>query len=326
MSEINHCPGCEGTRHNPLEKIDLGEQHRKYVPADEDICRRLTAEAQKSASSYQMFRCSDCGLEFAWPMRAPPESWYEIAYQALNLYPLLRWEFDACLEAFDSQDTVFEFGCGGGAFLERCGKKGIKAVGTDFLIPSIEICRQKNLDAIELDINGPLPEAAWHSASQVVAFHVCEHLEQPRLLFERAAQAAKPKAKLWIAVPSSIRPTRQRGIVELLDQPPHHLTRWNRSALEKIGSDTGWQLVRLQYEETSFYDSLWWMTVTSPWYRRWKQAGRLKNPLVERALRLATYPYAAIRRVTVDREVSGDSMLACYVRSSSTNGPSLIKA
>ena len=317
MREIGSCPVCGGNKHVPLEKIDLAEQHRHYAPTDEDIARRLTAEAQKSALSYQMFRCADCGLEFATPLRSPPESWYELAYQACDLYSNFpwRWEFDSCLGAFSPKDTVFEFGCGAGAFLEFCGKKGIKAMGVDFATSAIEACRQKNLEVFTFDINASLPERDWHSASQIVAFHVLEHLEQPRLLFEQAAQAAHPGAQLWIAVPSCLRPTKLRGIVELLDQPPHHMTRWNQSALEKIGSVTGWRMILLQYEPVSLRSALWWIVTSTPWYRRWSKAGRLNNPHVERALRLASYPSALIRRMTVDRKLSGFSMLACYIRS-----------
>ena len=314
ISEINPCPGCGGVRHEPLEKIDLAEQHRQYAPADGDIARRLTAEAQKSAASYQMYRCADCGLEFAQPMRSPPESWYELAYQTLDLYTPARWEFDACLEAFGPRDTVFEFGCGAGAFLELCRKKGIKAAGVDFSSSAVEACRQKNLAAFPFEIGAPLPEEFRQSATQIVAFHVFEHLEQPRLLFERATQAAAPGARLWIAVPSDLRPNRLRGRLELLDQPPHHMTRWNRSSLDKIATGTGWRMVRLDYEPVSFWNALWWITVSSPWYRRRREAGRLNNPLAERALRLAAYPWAVVRRLTVDRNLSGFSMLACYER------------
>ena len=157
MSEINFCPACGGNRHEPLEKIDLTEQHRLYSPANEEIVRRLTAEAQKSASAYQMFRCADCGLEFARPMRSPPASWYELAYQTLDLRTRPRWEFDACVSTCSVTDTVFEFGCGDGTFLELCAGKGIKATGVDFSPTAVESCRQKHLEALTFDIHAPLP-------------------------------------------------------------------------------------------------------------------------------------------------------------------------
>src|ERR1700722_17880032 len=111
MNERTKCPACGNDRLNPLEKIDLPEQHQKYAPAYPATSKCLTEEAQKSAPSYQMFRCVDCGLEFAWPMRSPNAEWYALAYQVLDLYPQTRWEFQACLKAFSRDDKVFEFGC-----------------------------------------------------------------------------------------------------------------------------------------------------------------------------------------------------------------------
>jgi len=317
MSVKAQCPGCGcgGGEQKPLEKINIAEQHQKYAPANPEVCRRLTDEAEKSAPSYQMLCCANCGLEFADPMRSPNASWYALAYQTLALYPQARWEFQTCLNALGPSDEVFEFGCGSGAFLEHCHAKKIKARGVDFSPDAVDQCVQKGLDAFIFEIGSPLPATTGQSASQIMAFHVLEHLEQPRLLYEQALQVAASDAQLWIAVPSCLRPTRQRGITDFLDQPPHHMTRWSQTSLEQIGLKNGWRMIRFQTEPLSFRTALWWIVKSSRYYRVRREEGRLSNATIERCLRFANYPAAMIRRMTVDRKLTGFSMLACYVRS-----------
>jgi 2-polyprenyl-3-methyl-5-hydroxy-6-metoxy-1,4-benzoquinol methylase len=314
MNDKIPCPGCGDNNQQPLEKINLAEQHRHYAPDDKVTRERLTAEAQKAAPSYNILRCTKCELEFASPMRSPPASWYALAYQALPLYPQTRWEFHACLRRFSRSDSVFEFGCGSGAFLQLCAKKGIPVVGVDFFDSAVEDCRREGLEAHLFDMSSSLPDNFNATASQIVAFHLLEHLENPRRLFEQATQVAKPGAHLWVAVPSAMRMSRRRGLVDVLDQPPHHMTRWTRSALEQIGSATGWRLVEFEGQPLPLPAALWSITTSSVWYRKWRSEGRLNNPFIERALRFINYPSAMINRMTNERNLTGFSMLACYSR------------
>src|SRR5689334_21743198 len=156
MTEQSRCPSCGGDMQYPLENIDLVKQHRKYAPGNPDRCQLLTQEAQKSAPSYQMLRCTHCALESAWPRRSPNANWYSLAYETLDLYPQERWEFTTCLKAFSSRDKVFEFGCGSGAFLGLCAEKGIEALGADFLPNAVEECKKKGLHALQFEISSPL--------------------------------------------------------------------------------------------------------------------------------------------------------------------------
>jgi len=314
MNGSPSCPVCAAGQQRPLEKINLEEQHLLYAPADSALRQQLTREAEKSAASYQMLRCERCRLEFAWPLRSPPATWYAAAYGALNLYPESRWEFQFCLQALNEGDTVFEFGCGIGVFMRLCVAEGIHPVGVDFSTTAVESCRKKGLKAFELEIKTALPQEFRQCATQVVAFHLLEHLDEPRVLFERAAEVARQGARFWVAVPSERRLTRQRGLVDFLDQPPHHMTRWNQSALEKVGQTTGWMLTRIQHEPMRIKTALWSIATTGASYCRWRDAGRLKSRFSERVLRFARYPGALLRRATVDRHLTGFSLLACFIR------------
>ena len=87
-----------------------------------------------------------------------------------------------------------------------------------------------------------------------------EHLDDPVRIFEYAGKTATKDTVLWIAVPSHFRPSRTFGLTDFLDQPPHHMTRWNKKSLKEIGRRANWSLDEIYYEPISMKASCWWIT------------------------------------------------------------------
>jgi hypothetical protein len=137
-------------------------------------------------------------------------------------------------------------------------------------------------------------------------------LDNPKSLFELASNVAAPDAHLWIAVPAEHRPSRRFGDSDFLDQPPHHMTRWNAEAFSMIGKSTIWKLAEVTYEPVSLTSALWSISVASSVYKNSKAKTRSK--LLERALRVALLPYAIAKRLTSQRQLTGFSILAHFVR------------
>ena len=307
------CPACGEGEFERCEFIDIAEQHKPYAPNDQKAQEELTAAAYETASSYQMLRCRSCGLEFCDPLRAPTAAWYELAYRALDLHSFDRWEFHEVVRRLPREATVFEFGCGSGSFLKLCKANGVSASGMDFSEDGVASCVAKGLDVRKLDLNVIDSSADSARFSQLSAFHFLEHLDRPVVLFEHAAAKALPSAHFWLSVPGDRRTTRRFGVREFLDQPPHHMTRWTSDAFKKIGERHGWRLVETLYEPIPLRTALWWITVHSSGYGRWKNAGRFHNGLVEKAYRAFAWPAALFQRYTNDRHLSGYAMLAHFV-------------
>jgi SAM-dependent methyltransferase len=313
------CPACGQGAFEPREFIDVAEQHKLYAPDNKETQQELTAAASETASSYQMLSCRHCGLEFSIPMHAPSAAWYHLAYRALQPYPDApwkpphRWEFDEVLRHIPQGDHVFEFGCGFGPFLERCRENGVTASGIDFSQDAVAECLANGLDAREFDLNEIASVTEEDRFPQIAAFHFLEHLDQPAALFKQAALRALPSAHLWVSVPGDRRPSRIFGERDFMDQPPHHMTRWTPAAFREIGIRYGWCLTEVTYEPIPLRAALWSISTHSAAYRRWRNAGWLRNPLVERTFRASAWPVALFRRLTINRRLSGFSMLAHFV-------------
>lgn len=307
------CPACGRDAAELIERLDVADQHALLAPADPGLQQRLTAVAAKSALEYQMLRCSHCGLEFSSPLRAPSSEWYRLAYDALDLYPVARWEFDEVLRHVHHGEGLLEIGCGPGAFLEKCRQRGLAASGVDFSEHAIQLCQERGLRARKLDLAGQTEADGCERVSHIAGFHVIEHLDRPDALFEYARRCALPASHFWLSVPSERRPSRRFGQRDFLDEPPHHMTRWNRTALAEIGARHGWRLVQVWYEPLTMRMAVGWISVSSRVYLRWKAARRLRNKWIERAFRGAFFPFAWLQRMTSQRDLSGHSMLAHFV-------------
>jgi SAM-dependent methyltransferase len=220
------------------------------------------------------------------------------------------------LSALDSSQQVADIGCGSGEFLRCCRAAGVPATGFDFSRTAVMSCRDGGLDARILSgvdsgndggvagVDGPVTCAT--------AFHVLEHLSEPARLFRIVASISSRIDKLFVSVPSDRRPSRFFGEVDLLDQPPHHLTRWTPAALREFARSAGWRMASFQYEPLSLRADLWHRAIRMRPYKSFAVDGRAS--WAERSLRYLLYPSALIARMAGNCGMSGFSMLGRFDR------------
>lgn len=259
--------------------------------------------------AYEIRECVNCGLHFSNPMKAPSGEWYSYTYEKLQLHASDRWEFDFVANTLASHGKVGEIGCGTGVFLEKCRLKGSDVYGVDFSETSIAACQKRGLNAELINVQADNAKSA-KSMSTIASFHVLEHLEDPALLFRLASSWATPEATLWVSVPSDRRIGRLLKQKDLLDEPPHHLSKWTPKALEAIGQANEWHLKRVIDEELGVRQSLYTFCVNSGFYRSVSKYFGQTNKWFERSLRYAMYPFVLARYGKDIFRLTGHSMMA----------------
>jgi hypothetical protein len=105
------------------------------------------------------------------------------------------------------------------------------------------------------------------------------------------------------------RATRLLGEEDLLDQPPHHTTRWTERALRALGERSGWRLRETVYEPIATRAAVWWIASR-------KIRARKRRGAFWRFVLWAQYPLAWLAAKTRYREMSGFTMLARFERGS----------
>lgn len=262
-------------------------------------------------SDYAMCRCPACTLEFADPLAPAGDAFYDWLDAKSKYYVEHRWEWDqveALVAARQDSPAVLEIGAGDARFLRRLGRSaGARTVAIERSAAAVAALRKDSVEAYTPD------DAASALANRhfdfVLAFHCLEHVTDPVGLLRTMRGHAGPSGRVLFSVPYSPMYFESRWF-DPLNHPPHHLSRWNRTALESLGAQVGAQ-VRLTmppaYSLLTRARFALAIRFGGPhWLRRPRQArlAPLRHPLafVEELARQA-------RRETVDGRAAADVVL-----------------
>jgi 2-polyprenyl-3-methyl-5-hydroxy-6-metoxy-1,4-benzoquinol methylase len=246
-----HCPACEGRELRQIELVSaerIAAVWEAEFPAAGEIIRRYVAEGQMP-SDVATLQCEGCRLEFFSPSCAAGPEWYRL----VERYPD-RWEYgEALADLGGSGFRILEIGCGAGMFLARAVRAGHAPVGIDFNEPAVQIARAQGLDAHTWDLREVRTHVEEHPEA-VAFFHVLEHIEDLDGFFIALRAIMPIGSTLHLSCPGPRRYTsallhHQRiQLRDMWDYPPHHQTRWRRSAIEALLDRHGWRTIRCTEE------------------------------------------------------------------------------
>lgn len=307
-SDILLCPACHAHELTRLEMLRPVEVYRGYPLADHTAAEHLAAYLQEEV--YDIYQCCYCGTESAHPLVAPSRAWYSVLYENLKLYPTNRWEYDFVTRRIIAGCAVADIGCGDGQFVQKALVAGLDAQGFDFSTSAIAAGVETGLPLRVMSIDDivTMPQDSY---TEIVCFHLLEHLSNPADLFRAASRIGRPNARLWVSVPSNRRASRFFREHDVLDSPPHHLTRWTAQGLDQLGRLTDWRLNALIYEPITLKETIWHVT-------RRLRAYRLMEPLMtrniwlERLGRTMLFPWALVKSLVFRNKITGFSMLAQF--------------
>jgi SAM-dependent methyltransferase len=205
---------------------------------------------------------SPCGLAFFEPMLAGDETFYLDLYRRGDFARVLsasrhpRAEFKRITELVRPGDKVLDVGCG-------------EAALASYLPEAIYVGLDPNPHATASQPDIRCETVGRHAASHpdeydvVCATHVVEHVAKPLDFVRYLVTCLKPGGRLCIVVPH--RASALTAIPNfVLNAPPHHLSWWNKEALQALSQQLA--LINEGVEAVPFsFDSLiYWMGRFAP--------------------------------------------------------------
>jgi 2-polyprenyl-3-methyl-5-hydroxy-6-metoxy-1,4-benzoquinol methylase len=181
-------------------------------------------------------RCRRCGLVYFLPLAAGSENLYRQLQELPWYYTDGKWEHLVALRDIPTNAAVLEVGCGFGGFLDLVrDTRHANVKGIDLSRAAIEVAQSRRRPvAVEdvIDLAAREPE----SYDVVCSFQVLEHVTNPRRFLEACVSLLKPGGRLCIGVPNNDGYLGQQRLDKaLLNQPPHHMTRWGIQTLTSLG-------------------------------------------------------------------------------------------
>lgn len=229
------CPLCNnaGNQIRRLSKDFIKDELCAYYNEDTSI--------NLSGIDYQLLKCQNCDLEYCVPIQSGGDEFYKWITKHPSYYPDDRWEWHTFIEQFGrtvfSSKDVLEIGCGSGKFLELLRQiPSFNTIGIDTAVTSVEECQRKGLEVYCNSIEQFSQKREHRSRyDYIVSFHCLEHVGDPKGFVRTMLLLLKPGGEIFLSTPYS--PMSFEGIwFDPLNNPPHHLTRWNYRAYNELAS------------------------------------------------------------------------------------------
>jgi SAM-dependent methyltransferase len=202
-------------------------------------------DALTPATHTTLWQCTVCTHQIFSPCVSGTDAFYEALTNTQRYYGALKWEFGWVRERVGDGRSVLDVGCGPGDFLAVYGKNLGRGVGLE-LNPAA--ATQAKAQGVEVHMQtvedfGTREGRVFDAAC---SFHVLEHVERPDEFAKAMARCVKSGGRLYLSVPNRDRIYKEG--IEPLDHPPHHLSRWNVTALRNFGTHIGCPLTSFAFE------------------------------------------------------------------------------
>ncbi len=226
------CPLCKSNRYIIKQKIPTEVLVRDYMGLI-DVSDHFEGIKEISVNE-----CVDCRLVYFYPGIEGSDSFYRKLSEQPYYYMDEKAEFNYAIEKLIDANpkNVLEVGSGIGLFLDKI-RNAYEVSAIETSSKAIEVLKEKG---INLD-NG---ESKYDF---IVLFQVVEHVGDVNGFFMNILERLEVGGHLLITVPNSDSEY-MREVYQVLDCPPHHITRWSKKALESIAELFNLQIIDY-YEE-----------------------------------------------------------------------------
>lgn len=228
------CPICSQISYKlySLNKDYILDELKKYY-ADDNISSNIIS------TNYDINKCTNCNLEFATPLTPGSNEFYSWITLNSSYYTSSRWEYEIVSDLINQDKNnnkkyLIDVGCGKGDFLKYIKiKSNVNLVGIDTTKTSSDYCIKSGFEVYCMDIESFSLKNNKVEFDYVTAFHILEHVKDPKKLISEMKNLIKEGGKIFISTPYSPMSI-EYDCFDPLNHPPHHMTRWNVFAYKEL--------------------------------------------------------------------------------------------
>ena len=236
------CPLCRSDQRQELGTTalsKLAEAYRRQLQIDVYFPPNL--------EKVTLWRCENCDLRYYDPMTTGDEFFYENLQRFEWYYLDDKDEYAVAAIYLATQDNVLEIGSGRGSFAKKVPKA--KYLGLEFSSNAIRMGAEQGIALVAETIQA---HSVIHAGQYdvVCAFQVLEHVSDVRGFIEASVSCLKTGGKLIYSVPNEdALPGAE--IDNVLNMPPHHVTRWTKLCMRNLAREFDLKIVAMEEEQVS---------------------------------------------------------------------------
>jgi SAM-dependent methyltransferase len=199
-----------------------------------------------------LYRCEASQLEFFTPESiAGSEDLYANLRNFEWYYMADKWEFEQAIKDLEGCARILEVGCGPGLFIEKAIRRlpHSDIMGIELSESAVQKAKANKLAVESLDLHTLRAQGKCFDA--VCCFQVMEHVNHPHRFLTEMVQLLRPGGRMILTVPN------QDSFLQyqhnLLDMPPHHMTRWRSATFQYLEKLFPLELIRVDFEPLAKY-------------------------------------------------------------------------
>jgi SAM-dependent methyltransferase len=302
MTTLAACPLCGSSPSSLVQTLEVNRIVGEWA-------RQLGIDVSgefHGILKFELRRCRNCTLQFFHPDSLAGSPLLYGQLEKFDWYYMHRkWEHDVALKDLDGCKNGIELGCGFGDFVSRViQEKKIPFEGSEQNPSAVEVAGRSGIP-VHLETAEKLAKSRPAAYSAVCSFQVLEHLTSQADFLHASCNLLQAGGKLMLGLPNADSFLRHQ--FNLLDMPPHHMTRWTAEVLSRLPRWFPLKLVRIAYEPLADYHVNGYV-------------GAYTDLLANRGLRVFAMPKIRsliarfIRTSGVQKALRGQTIYACYVR------------
>jgi len=180
----------------------------------------------------KLHECQACHLQFFPPELAGSGHLYAQLQRFEWYYMPRKWEHDVALGELAGCRRVLEIGCGRGDFVERVrAQLQSDAQGIELNGSAVRDAQRRGLPVYDTNLREVAEQFSGYYDA-ICSFQVLEHVPDPRGFLECCCRLLRPGGRLLLGLPNADSFLRYQ--FNLLDMPPHHMTRWSATVLRQL--------------------------------------------------------------------------------------------
>ena len=293
------------------------ELNNKSVQHALEVYFKCDFPHHSEVESFRLYRCKDTGLVFVDPMIPGSESFYSWIGSFSEYFPAIRWEYiqvsrmiSEVAKQKGEKLRILDVGCGDGKFLKRLADEipNIELTGLDVSEKSLSNIADERIQTIHGDTS--VLEKMDKTYDIVTAFHLIEHIPDPvGFLRDLKNSLNGPASRLYVSNPLS--PMHfETHFFDILNHPPHHLTRWNPDVMKLVGERMGFETTIFLPDATPLKDRF---KTTFRMKYFWRQNPRIRH-MIFCALQHIPTTFSIwreqVKRASYDGKILPDLMLS----------------
>lgn len=236
------CPLCLSSRRTEQDSVCLDKLAEAYQ-------RQLQIHVHfpQNLDYLTLWRCDNCDLQYFDPMTIADESFYE-SLQRFDWYYLDdKDEYTTAALHVRANDNVLEIGAGRASFARKITRANY--LGLELSGKAIRMAATLGIKLVGESIEAhSLTHANQYDV--VCSFQVLEHVSDVRSFIHASIACLKSGGKLIYSVPND---DGLPGVEfnNILNMPPHHVTRWTKACMRNVAREFDLQIVAVEEEQVS---------------------------------------------------------------------------